>query len=834
MNFSLALRLLLRDWRAGELRILFLALLLAVASISSVGFFTGRIAQALQHQSNELLGADLVVSADHAIPENFIYEAEQLGLQHIQTVEFPTMLLSDTESSLVMLKAVDNAYPLRGYLEISRKRFAAGVANTSIPVRGSIWVASALLTKLDVNIGDILTVGEAQLTISAVIINDPVIAAGSFFNVAPGVVINSADLLLTALVKETSRVRFKLLVAGPFKTVQVYRDSLELKLGFGERLESVEDARPEIRTALQRAERYLGLASLVSVLLASVAIATSARRYTRRQLSSCALMRCVGAVQKQVMSLYLMQLLMIALSASAMGCLLGYLLQYGLVAIFSSLFDVSLSSLSMTAALMPIGAGMLTGVLILFGFAAPALLQLKNVPVLSILRRELGKLPAVGLSIYISGFVVFALLLFWQAGDFRLALMVLAGIVFTVLVLMSCAGVLIKILKVFLRKANARSMLGLSGLTRRSVSSTVQITAFGVGIMVLLLLTLVRNELISGWQNTLPTDAPNRFLINIQTSQLPGLRTLLDDLGFERAVFYPMVKGRLTDINGVNVAAVNFQEQRAARHIEREFNLSWAETMPVDNLSVAGSWWQRSGEHQAVVSLDEWLAKTLGLGLGDVLTFAVAGKNVDVKIVHLREVDWDSFQVNFYALMPAQVLSDFPVSYISSIFVPEDRNEILDTVVRSYPNITVIDVSKIMSRVRAIIERVSMAIEYVFLLTLVAGFLVMYAAIFATLDERLHEVTIMKVLGASHSKLRRALLFEFVVLGTLSGLVAAICADFLGYGLASFSLHVDYALNPFMWLFGMLAGALGVSVAGMLGTRSVLTQSPISSLRAAS
>jgi len=833
MNFSLALRLLLRDWRAGELRVLFLALLLAVASITSVGFFTGRIAQALQHQSNELLGADIVVSADHPISDNFISEADKLGLQHIQAVEFPTMLLSDTESSLVMLKAVDNAYPLRGHLEISRKRFAAGVANTSIPVRGSIWVASALLTKLDVNIGDVLTVGEAQLTISAVIINDPVIAAGSFFNVAPGVVINSADLLLTALVKETSRVRFKLLVAGPFKTVQVYRDSLELKLGFGERLESVEDARPEIRAALQRADRYLGLASLVSVLLASVAIATSARRYTRRQLSSCALMRCVGAVQKQVMSLYLMQLLMIALSASAMGCLLGYLLQYGLVAIFSSLFDVSLSSLSMTAALMPIGAGMLTGVLILFGFAAPALLQLKNVPVLSILRCELGKLPAVGLSIYISGFVVFALLLFWQAGDFRLALMVLAGIVFTVLILMSCAGVLIKILKIFLRKLNTRSMLGLSGLTRRSVSSTVQITAFGVGIMVLLLLTLVRNELISGWQNTLPTDAPNRFLINIQTSQLPGLRTLLDDLGFERAVFYPMVKGRLTDINGVNVAAVNFHEQRAAGLIEREFNLSWAETMPVDNFSVAGSWWQPSSK-QSQVSLEEGLAKTLGLGLGDVLTFAVAGKNVDVKIVHLREVDWDSFQVNFYALMPAQVLSDFPVSYISSIFVPEDRNEMLDTVVRSYPNITVIDVSKIMSRVRAIIERVSMAIEYVFLLTLVAGFLVMYAAIFATLDERLHEVTIMKVLGASHSKLRRALLLEFVVLGTLSGLVAAICADFLGYGLASFSLHVDYALNPFMWLFGMLAGALGVSVAGMLGTRSVLTQSPISSLRAAS
>lgn len=819
----LSWRMLLREWRAGELYALALALVVAVGGVTAVGFFTDRVQQALGGEANQLLGADLVLLSDHDVAPDFALEARRRGLRLVQTLTFPSMIIAAEGSQLVEIKAVESGYPLRGALRL--KSVQGEVPAAGIPERGTVWPDERLRLQLHLKRDDRVEVGSAQLVVASELSFEPD-RGGGMFSIAPRLLMNLADLSATQLVQPGSRITYRLMLAGEGKVIAAYRAWATPRLSRGERLEGVSDARPEIRAALERGGKFLGLAALTSVILAAVAIVLSARRFLERHFDGCAVMRCIGATQAQVFRLYFYQFLWLGLLASLAGCLLGYGAQWVLARQLESLVANGLPAPS----LMPVVQGMLTGVATLLGFALPFLQRLRSVPAIWVLRRELGvqRFNLIGFAI---GLTVLSGLLLWQAGEIRLGLYVLAGLaVMTVLGLLLAYG-LIRLLAPLRGGMGSAWRHGLANVARRRHASAGQVVALGFGLTALLLLTLVRGDLLHSWQTTLPKDAPNRFIINIQPHQLTALRDFFVRQGMAAPELLPMVRGRLVAINGKPAAAADYPDDRARRLMEREFNLSWATRMQGDNEVLAGRWWRDGDGDVAQLSVEEGIAKTLGLKLGDKLTYQVAGEDFSARISSLRKVNWDSFRVNFFVIAPPGLLERYPASYITAYYLPSGQEELLDAMVGAFPNFTVIDVAALMSHVRAMMDRVAAAVEFVFLFTLAAGLMALYAAIAATREERMYDAAIMRTLGASRRQLVVSQLTEFAVIGLLAGSIAAIASTSLGYTLATRVFHLPYQFNPWLWLVALAAGGLGVTLAGWLGTRGVLRQPPLQTLR---
>ena len=822
----LSWRMLKRDWRAGELRVLSLALIIAVASVTSVGFFTDRVRLALENQANTLLGADLVMISDKAIADELRIDAEKRSLNTSTSIEFPSMMITKERNQLVSIKAIELPYPLRGALRITEQRFGPDRIAATIPEPGSVWIDSQLFDLLGVKVNDVVKIGEADLKIAAILTNEPARASGQLFSLAPRVMLNLADIERTELITPASRVRHRMMFAGEVAAVANFRGMIEPRLQVGQRLEGIEEARPEVRSALERAQRFLGLAAMVSVLLAGVAVATSSQRFIRRHLDSCAVMRCLGGSQQQILSIFMLQMLWLGLIAGAVGCLLGFGAQFVLVGIIGSLADFALP----TPSLLPILFGLLTGLVTQFGFALPPLLHLKNVPSLRVLRRDLGALPTRSISTYGLGLAVLSVLIVLQAGDLKLGLYVLGGLLMAILLLAGVAFLLLKVLGACRAHLFAEWRFGVTNLMRRPLSSVAQVIAFGLGIMVLLLFSVIRDDLLNEWGNSLPDDAPNRFMINIQPDQVAPLRQFFNQQGVDVPALYPMIRGRLIEIDGQAVEPESYEDPRAQRLLERQFNLSWAEQMQADNQLVAGEWWSGS-DSDSQFSVEEGLAKTLSIEVGDTLVFMIDEQRVTARVSNLRTVEWDSFRANFFVIASPGVLESFSSSYMTGFYLPEEDYLVLDQMVRQFPNITVIDIAAVMAQVRIIIERVTLAVEYVFLFTLIAGLLVMYAAIYATLDERIRESVILRTLGAGRRRLLNGVIAEFVTLGALAGMVAAIAASLLGYVLAEHLFQLEYQFNGWVWLIGIIGGGIGVGVAGVLGTRKVINYPPLQALR---
>lgn len=834
-TFALAMRMLRRDWQAGELRVLAAALIVAVTSITAVGFFTDRINQALHRQANELLGADLLIASDQPTAASVRDLARQHGLHSTETLDFRSMVVAGDNTRLAEIKAVSDGYPLRGTLRTAPQRFAPDAPAAGIPAPGTAWLDAALLTPLNLNVGDAITLGEAQLTVAAVLTHEPA-RGGDLFSIAPRLMLNSADVPRTQLVQPASRVRYHLLVAGDnAQDISAYRAAITPLLKTGERIESIEDARPELRSALTRARSFLGLAALVSVMLASVAIATATRRFVLRHLDNCAMMRCLGAVQRDITRLYVYQILVLGLTASLLGCSLGYAAQGVLVNVLGSMISAELPPPS----LWPVVSGLLTGMITLLGFSLPPLLQLKSVSPLRVLRRDIGAPQISNLTAYGAGITALAALILWQAGEIKLGLYMLGGTVVTLLALGALTLLLMRGLRLLHRHHSGHNSVawrfGMANITRRAQGSVVQVVGFGIGIMALLLLTLVRGDLLDDWQKSLPADAPNRFLINIQPDQVAPIRNFLANApGIERGsepVLFPMIRGRLTGVNDKPITPENYTDERAQRLVAREFNLSWAADMQADNKIVAGAWWRETDPDKHVISIEEGLATTLGLKLGDSMRFSIAGSAFSATITSLRKVEWDSMHPNFFVLAPPGAFDTYPSSFMTSLYVPIDKPDIMNALVKTFPNVTIIDVAAIMAQIRQIMERVTLAVEYVFMFTLLAGLLVLYAAIQSTLDERIHESAILRTLGARRGQLLTGLFAEFATLGLLAGLVAACAATLLGYVLATQLFHLPYTFNPWLWIIGVTGGTLGVGLAGLLGTQFILRQPPLQTLR---
>ncbi len=824
-DIAMAMRLLARDWRAGELTLIAVAVFIAVASVTTVGFFTDRVHQALTRQANQLLGADLVISSNRPLSEQFSVEASRRGLQVSNMLRFPSMAARDMNSVLTEIKAVSSGYPLRGELRIAD--VTQGVERTAqgIPAPGTVWVDERLLLRLKVQPGDSIVVGRSRLRIASIITHEPDSAIG-FINSGPRVLINATDLPATGLVQTGSRIRYRVLVAGDADGVERYRAWVATQLAPGQRVESIHDARPEIRSALERAERFLNLAALLSVVLAAVAIALATRRFLQRHLDASAMLRCHGASRGRVVRLYFWQFIALGTLASAAGSVAGLLAQHALALWLGGLVTVELPG----AGPVPAVHGFITGLALLLGFALPPLLALGRVPTLRVLRRDIGAPDGLGVLAYLLGAVVICALIVWRAGELRMGMIVAAGFAGAILIsTLMVWGVLAAIAR--LKVSGVSWRFGIANLRRRRLASVLQVVALGAGIMALLTLTIIRTELLQLWQTSLPRDAPNRFIVNIQTDQIAPLRDFFAEHGMAMPELHPMVRARLVRINERVVAPANYTDERARRLVDREFNLSWATRMQKDNLLLAGDWWDVPESRRDQFSMEEGIARALGVVLGDTLTFDIAGRNVTAAITSLRKVDWDSFNVNFFVVAPPGLLEAYPVSYVSSFYLPPGNAALLNAIVQRFPNFLLIDVAQVMTQVQNLINQVARAVQFVFLFTLAAGLIVLYAAIASTQDERLYQATIMRTLGASRGQLLRANLAEFAVIGALAGVMAAAGANALGAILAQKVINVGYAFSLDTWAVGIACSMAGIVAAGYLGTRRVVAIAPLRVLR---
>ncbi len=850
-TLRLALRMLLRDWRAGELRVLIAAIVLAVASVGTVGFFGDRVKGGLAEQANRLLGADLMVSGDRPLPPGFAEKARSLGLETSAAIRFNSMvqraggvdaggaaagaagagaasgtMAAGVNAVLADVKAVSAGYPLRGAVTLVEPGNPAGRVARGIPPPGETWIDRKLADRLDAQPGSRLAVGDATLKVTAIIAQDPEVA-GLTFAPGPKLLLNLADIPATNLLQPGNRATWRLLVAQTGTGLERYRAWLAGAMQPGQRVETVRDLRPEVRQALERAERFLGLAALIAVLLAAVAVALAASRYLRRHLDAAAMIRCFGAPVARTLALFVIQFLVLGLVSSAVGIASALAGQQLLVALVSSSFSDALPWPSWAPAL----SAFATGMLLLLGFALPPLVALAHVPPLRVLRRDLPRPRAGGVIAYACGTFAIGVLIAWQARAAQAAYIVIGGVAGLLIAAAAVAWLLLALLK-RVPQGGVSWRFGLANLRRRPLASSLQIAALALGLMSLLLLTVVRGDLLQNWRASLPPDAPNQFLVNVLPDQVDGVRALLSGSVHVAPEFKPMVRGRLVAVNGVPLDAARYSDPRARRLAEREFNLSWADRLPTGNRVVGGKFWDRQARSSgAGISLEDGIAKTLGVKLGDRLTFDSGGMRVDAAITSLRKVDWDSFRVNFFALFAPGALDDLPVTYIAAFRVPGDNGSWLSPLVRRFPNVLAIDVAEILHEVQGIIDRVARAIEFVFLFTLAGGVLVLQAAIASTQDERRHDAAVLRTLGASRRQLQSAQATEFVILGALSGLLAAAGAIAIGWGLADRVFSIPFSTDPLIWVWGIGGGAAAVTLAGWLGTRSTLRDPPLEVLR---
>ncbi|MBC3861621.1 FtsX-like permease family protein [Undibacterium jejuense] len=833
--FRLSWCMTMRDWRAGELRFLLVALIVAVASLSSVGFFADRLRSGLNRDAHQLLGADLLVSADQSVNPEWKTEAKKRGLQIAETVVFSSMGIAGEGdhalAKLVSLKAVSQHYPLRGKLKLNQHvgNVDREVFTDDIPAPGTVWIDPSLQIALNLKPGDKLRLGDMAFVFTHTIADEPDRGAG-FMNFAPRAMIAASDLAATNLVQNGSRVTYRFLMAGANKEIAQFQTHLESQIEQqklkGVRLESLQSGRPEMRATLDRSEQFLSLVSLLSAMLAAVAIAMAARRFMLRHLDACAMLRCLGLTQNQVTMMYLSEFLLLGWLGSIVGVAVGYAAHYVLLEWLGSLLAKDLPAASWLPALH----GVATGLLLLVGFALPPVLQLRNVPHNRVIRREQDAPQALTIVTYVLGLSMFVGLLLWQTGDVKLGLLTsagfLVGLLGFALISWLCVMSLKRVRNVF---QSTSWRFAVTALQRRPGATVIQIVALALGLMALLLLTVVRGDLISAWKKSTPADAPNHFVINIQPDQKDEIAAKLAP--FDHPSMYPMIRGRLIAVNAKAVTAETYEEDQAKRMVDREFNLSAMNEIPALNQITAGKWFDDSSAIEPEASVEIGIAKTLKLKLGDQLSFDIAGQQVTAKLTSLRKLDWGSMRVNFFIVLNPKSMVDMPVTWITAFRLPANDARFVNQLTLDYPNLTVVDVGAMIKQLQSVLDQVINAVEFLFLFTLASGVLVLYAALAGSQDVRQREAALLRALGATRKQLSHAQWIEFLLIGSVAGILAASGASAVGWALAHFSFNFEWNFSPLVWLVGVFIGAACALFGGWVGLRNVLNQPPLLSLR---
>ena len=861
--WALGWRTLWRDLRSGELRLLMVAVTLAVAALTAVGFFSDRLQAGLQRDARQLLGGDAVVVSDNPPAAPWVEQADRLKLRHVLTLTFPTMGRADDAQGgatrLVALKAVGDGYPLRGQLRLARDAAdREGQPTSGIPERGTVWVDAALLEALALKSGDALLLGDARFRIAELIALEPDRGTG-FMTFAPRVMLNAADLSATGLVQPASRITYRLAVAGDEPAVRQYLTWAEAEVKkpevHGVRLESLGSGRPEMTRTLDRAEKFLSLAALLAALLSAVAVALAARGFAARHLDDCAMLRVLGLPQRAIAGAYTVEFVLVGLAASAAGVLIGYAVHHVFVALLAGLVDAALPPPSVWPVLFGIGIGLT----LLVAFGLPPVLQLAQVPPLRVLRRDVGALKPASLAVLGLGVAGFAALLLAVSSDLTLGLIAVGGFAGAAAVFALLSWVAVKGLRRAVNEQTAPRWLVLATrqMSARPAYAVVQISSLAVGLLALVLLVLLRTDLISSWRAATPADAPNRFVINVMPDQGEAFRATLKDAGVTKMDWYPMFRGRLVAINGKPVNPTDFSDDRAQRLVDREFNLSHAAERPPHNEISAGRW---QPNEAGAVSVEQGLAETLGLKLGDRMTFDIAGTPAEGKITSLRKVDWASMHANFFVMFPLAEMPDMPITYIAAYRAPEiwpqrasaSRESLPpegaratlgrpgggaagfdNALVRQFPNITNVDMSATLAQVQRVLDQVIRAVEFLFGFTLMAGLIVLFAAVSATREERAREFAIMRAVGASSRLLGDVQRAELVGVGLLAGFLASAVAVGVGWAMARYAFEFNWTASPWVPLAGSAVGAVLALVAGWWGLRDVLRRPVVETLRRA-
>jgi putative ABC transport system permease protein len=829
--FKQAWRMTWRDWRAGELRFLLIALIVAVAASSCVGFFVERMRSALIQDANQLIGADLVIAANHALPPNWENKAHDLGLQLAKTIVFPSMAQSGEgelqRALLTSIKAVTADYPLRGQLTLSTQD-GARVSAEGGPQSGTVWVDRAVLVGLSAQVGDQIQLGKSRFTIAAVIDAEPDRGAG-FVNFAPRVMLAYDALPATGLIAFGSRASYRLLLAGDHAAVKAFQQWGLAEMGTeqpsGIRIESLEEGRPEMRATLARAEQFLLLVSMLSTMLAAIAVAMAARQFMLRHINSSAVLRCLGLTQAALLRLFCYEFVWVGLLGGIIGVLFGYAAHFVLIASLSNYLPTELP----TASLWPSVKGVALALLLLVGFALPPLLQLRQIAPVTVLRGQSGHPKAGSVLTYVMGTFMFVLLVLGQTREWQLGLIAVFGLLLGLAVFTVSAWCALRLLRHVKRWSSSLSWrFAITGLQRRPVSTITQIVALSLGMMVLILLVLVRADLIHAWRQAVPVDAPNRFVINIQEDQLAGVEARLQAFDVPTPHFYPMIRGRLVRINDVDVDPANFNDKRAQNMLNREFNLSTSSSLPAGNQIVAGRWFDDAVPE---ASFEAGLAKTLRLKIGDVVQFDIAGQRQDVTITSLRDVEWGTLQANFFVLLNPASVQTMPQTWMTAFHLPGDGLAFDYALSQEFSNLTVVDVSRILQQMQAIMSQVLIAVEFLFLFSLLSGMLVLYAALLGSQRDRIVETAILRVLGATRNSIARAQWIECAITGALAGTFAATGAAAIAWALAHYVFKFSWSLSIWLWVISALIGVLCALLGAYLSLRPVLQSPPLASLR---
>lgn len=825
---SLAARQLMRDARAGELRVLFFALVVAVAASTAIGYFGARLNSAMLLRATEFLGADLILGGSAPATPAQIDAGKALKLDHSQIVIFSSVVATDNGIQLASVKAVDAAYPLRGELKSAPAPYEAETVGGE-PQAGEAWAEARILVALNLKVGDSIDVGSKTLKLTRVLTYEPD-RAGNFYSLTPRVMINMADLEATKVVQPGSRVSYRELWRGTPQDLAAYRKAIEPGLAPNQKIDDARDGNQQIGGALGKAERYLNMASLVAVLLAGVAVALSAARFAVRRFDASALLRCLGLSRNEALVLFGLQLAMLGVVASAAGALLGWFAQLGLFHLLENLLPAAVPP----GGWLPAVAGIGTGLVALAGFALPPLAALGRVPPLRVLRRDMLPIPASTWLVY--GAALFALgLIMWRLSlDLVLTFALLGGGLIAALILGGVLLLALKSLRRLLAEASLPWRLGLGQLLRHPMAAAGQSLAFGLILLSMGLIALLRGELLDTWQNQLPKDAPNYFALNILPNDKDNFAERMGRLSTHSAPLYPMIPGRLMTINGEPVSKFVTKDSRGENATQRDLNLTWAATLPEGNSITAGQWWTSDqppadGEVPGV-SVETKLANSLNMKLGDTLGFVIGGLTREVKVTSLRDINWDTFQPNFFMIFQPGTLKDVPATYLTSFYLAPGNDQQIVELSRAFPAVTILQVEALLEQLRSILDQVTMAVQYVLLFVLAAGMAVLFSGLQATLDERIRQGALLRALGANRALLTKARRIEFGLLGAVSGVLAAIGCELVSFALYRYAFNLQW--HPHIWLLVLpLIGALLVGGAGVFGTRRALNASPLQVLR---